>query len=336
MDDFQKDRANFHIQNKDSSSEHDGITMADNECTHCTNNKLGYIRHSISQDLLPNVSSDGCSRCRCFNIGLEDTRSAEFWRACFTEFLATLLLCFYHIAIIIFGSGDDEEPPLLHISIGHGLFVAAVVTALGETSGCHMNPAVTIAFASLRQVGIIRTMCYVVSQCAGAVAGSILLREVSHPQLTGNLGVVTPGPNMTVKEVLCTEIIITAFMLVVVMATSDKRRADVQISAPLIVGLTVIVNTLLANKVSGSCMNPARAMGPAVVRGEFTNMWVYWLGPCCGALLGAHLYNWVLAPGVATLDTARVCCSTRRQDEVDNFRPAIGQIFSEGLPETRL
>lgn len=117
MDDFKKDRANFPNQNKDNISEDDVITIPDNKCTHCTNNKLGYIRHSISQDLLPNVNSDGCSRCRFFDIGLEDTRSAEFWRACFTEFVGTLLLCFYHIAIIIFGSGDDEEPPLLHVSV---------------------------------------------------------------------------------------------------------------------------------------------------------------------------------------------------------------------------
>ncbi|CAG5125003.1 unnamed protein product [Candidula unifasciata] len=313
MKSLQKEDGSFYIGKADDKFTNDVTSIKNNNFTLCNDNKHVYIRDSVSRDSLADVKGRRCTQyCRkLFDTELQEMRSTELWRACFTEFVGTFLLCFYHIGIIIFGSGDAEPPPLLHISFGHGLFVAAVVTALGDTSGCHMNPAVTLALASLRQIGITRAAFYIICQCVGAISGSMLLREVSHPHLIGNLGVISPGLKITIGQVLCTEFIITTFLLMVVVATSDKRRHNAQVSAPLIVGLTIVVNTLIANKISGSCMNPARALGPAVVRGEFANLWTI-------------------------LETTHDCCVARSLDSKIDATPGLEQLFSESLPETHL
>ncbi|KAI8738020.1 aquaporin AQPAn.G, partial [Biomphalaria glabrata] len=125
------------------------------------------------------------------NTEFDDITSISFWRACLAEFVGCLLLCFFAIGMGLHMPGTPE-PPLLQNALGGGMFLGVLISALANVSGGHVNPAVTVGFAVLRQISLMRALCYIMFQSCGAITGSMLLRELVHPNMTGTLGVIAP------------------------------------------------------------------------------------------------------------------------------------------------
>ena len=132
-----------------------------------------------------------------------------------------------------------------------------------------------------------------IAQFAGAVAGALLLLAV-WPQKPAALGATVPS--VGVGSALVYEIVLTAFLMFVIVAVATDTRA-VGAAAAIAIGGTVALDALFGGPVTGASMNPARSFGPALVAGEWTDFWIYLVGPIVGATLGALAYQLVRGAG---------------------------------------
>jgi MIP family channel proteins len=163
-----------------------------------------------------------------------------------------------------------------------------MIYAIGHISGAHINPAVTLAFTATRHFPLRDVPGYVIAQLGGAAAASLLTRA-----LYGNVAHLGATlPNYGVLQALALEVVLTFFLMFVIMAVATDVRAVGQ-AAALAIGGYVGLAATFAGPIAGASMNPARSFGPALVSGAWTAWWVYWVGPICGALLGALAYQLV-------------------------------------------
>jgi MIP family channel proteins len=148
------------------------------------------------------------------------------------------------------------------VALAFAFVVVAMIYALGHLSGAHINPAVTLAFWSVRRFPAVEVIPYVLAQCSGAVAASFALRAALGP--VGNLGATLP--NISTAAALGVEWLLSfALMFVIMAVATDERVADG--FAALAVGLTVGFCALMGGPLTGASMNPARCFGPALVGG---------------------------------------------------------------------
>jgi MIP family channel proteins len=172
------------------------------------------------------------------------------------------------------------------VSLSFGFVVIAMVYALGHLSGAHINPAVTIAFWSVRRFPLAEVIPYIVAQCTGAVGASLVLRILVGP--VGNLGATLPATSLAAAFGI--EWLLSFVLMFVIMAVAtDERVADG--FAPIAVGLTVGFCALMAGPLTGASMNPARSLGPAVAGGLWRAQWLYWLAPITAMLTAARVYE---------------------------------------------
>lgn len=211
-------------------------------------------------------------------------------RRMLAEFFGTFMLT------LVAAGGDVIELASGH-ELGHaakvvapGLVVMAMIYTLGEVSGAHINPAVSLAFAIRQSFPWKRIPGYWGAQLLGASLAALFLRV-----LFGNiahLGATRPDPGLGIFASFWMEVILTALLITVILGTAEHHRL-VGLNAAIAVGSTVALNGLFASPVSGASMNPARSLGPALVSGSLEHIWIYSAGPILGALL-AVVVAWVL------------------------------------------
>lgn len=170
------------------------------------------------------------------------------------------------------------------IAATFGLIVAAVIYALGDVSGAHINPAVTIAFAIRKVFPAKEVLPYIVSQCTGAVLASLTLLSL-FPMNKSLGGTIPAGSNM---QSFVFEILLTFILMFVILRVSQGSR-EKGIMAGMAIGAVVLLEALFAGPVSGASMNPARSLGPALLSGELQFLWIYLTAP----ILGSSLAVWV-------------------------------------------
>jgi MIP family channel proteins len=204
---------------------------------------------------------------------------------------ATLRTCLLAEALgtailLIFGTGaavvDAQTHALGHggVAAAFGLVVFIIIQSLGETSGAHVNPAVTVAFWAMGRFPGRRVLPYVLAQLAGAALGSGLVLGVAGPG--SNLGATLPAHGAW--QALGIETFLTFWlMLVIFRVTSGSKEAGML--AGLAISGTVALEALVAGPLTGASMNPARSLAPALFSGIWADWWVYVVGPVAGALL---------------------------------------------------
>ncbi len=178
-------------------------------------------------------------------------------------------------------SQTTHEPPHVGVALVFGLIVMVMIYSIGDLSGAHINPAVTIAFSVARRFPVVHILPYVLAQCAGAILASLLLRYL-FPDLI-HWGVTSPRGTEMQSFVL--EVALTWLLMFVVMNVSTGAK-EKGITAAIAVGGTIAVDALFGGPISGASMNPARSLGPALVSGQLEHIWIYLLAPIVGALLG--------------------------------------------------
>ena len=171
------------------------------------------------------------------------------------------------------------------IALAFGFVVCAMIYALGHLSGAHINPAVSIAFWARGRLPAQDLFPYIIAQCGGAVLASAVLRYVLGP--VGGLGATLP--NVGTGRSLLVEFLLSFALMLVIMAVATDSRA-VGGMAGLAVGFTVAFCALLG-PLTGSSMNPARSLGPAVVGGGWSGHWIYWIAPISGTVTAAAIYD---------------------------------------------
>jgi aquaporin NIP len=177
------------------------------------------------------------------------------------------------------------------VAVTFGLVVMAMIYAVGDVSGAHFNPAVTVGFYMARRFPGRCVLPYVAAQLLGALAASLLLRF-----LFGNvasLGASLPRGGPWQSFVL--EIVLSAILMFVILrvATGSKEQGLV---AGIAIGGTVALEAMFAGPVCGASMNPARSVAPAVVSGNLRDLWVYVAAPLIGAAIAVGLWTAVRAP----------------------------------------
>ncbi|XP_047365711.1 aquaporin AQPAn.G isoform X1 [Vespa velutina] len=230
--------------------------------------------------------------CRVKDIvGLEEVAKIEFLVPLFAEALGTFLLVLIGCASCITWV-EGQSPTVLHIAFTFGLAVAALAQFLGPISGCHVNPAVTIGLFVSGNCSILKTLCYIVCQSCGAIAGAVVLKMLTPAQqLNQGLGATDLAEGVEAGQGIVMEAIITFLLVLVVHAVTDPKRSDTKGWAPLAIGLAISVSHMAAVPFTGSSMNPARSLGPAVILTYWSNHWVYWVGPIVGGVIAGGLYK---------------------------------------------
>ncbi|MFL5873002.1 MAG: MIP/aquaporin family protein [Solirubrobacterales bacterium] len=175
------------------------------------------------------------------------------------------------------------------IALVFGLIVMAMVYATGHLSGAHLNPAVTLAFLLTRHLPRAEAAAYLAAQLFGALLAAGLLAAI-WPDQPASLGATVPS--VGAGSAFVYEVVLTAFLMFVIMAVATDTRA-VGAAAAIAIGGTVGLDALFGGPITGASMNPARSLGPALVSGELTDLWIYLTAPILGAALGALAYQLV-------------------------------------------
>lgn len=179
----------------------------------------------------------------------------------------------------------------LTVALSFGLTLIALVFALGHISGAHFNPAVTMALSVVGKFPIKYTPFYVVAQTGGAMlaALTVLYMFGDKAKEVAVLGATLPADGVDVWRVMIIEAIVTFLLMLVIMAiATDSRSAKA--AAGTAIGFTLTVGILIAGPLTGGALNPARALGPMIIAGEFNSFWAYIVGPIVGAILAAIIY----------------------------------------------
>ncbi|XP_041257537.1 aquaporin-8 [Onychostruthus taczanowskii] len=203
---------------------------------------------------------------------------------CVAELLGSALFIFIGCLAVLEEPGGTGH---LQPALAHGLALAVTVAVLGDISGGHLNPAVSLAVWLLGGLPTTMLIPYWLSQLCGGAIGAGLAKAVAPSEHFGNASGaafvgITAGEQ--VPAVLGAEIVLSSFLLLVVCMGTVNGRTSTPL-APLCIGLAVTADILAGGGVSGACMNPARAFGPALVANCWDYHWVYWVGPMVAALL---------------------------------------------------
>ncbi|XP_029110169.1 lens fiber major intrinsic protein-like [Scleropages formosus] len=237
----------------------------------------------------------------------------SFLRDVLCEFLGTTLFLFAGLASVVLWPADLAPAanfPLdpvglalkcssspLHVALGFGLSLVLVTTCLGPraSGGVHLNPAVSLALALGLRVSPWRAVLYIGVQLLGGICASATLHGISSAPLCGEGALNQLAPGVYSSQAFAVEMFITFILALVVFATG-RPESPFQQLGPVAVGLSVTVGHLVTMSYTGCEMNPSRSFGPAVMALNFKNQWVYWAGPCAGAMLAAVLRDVVLRP----------------------------------------
>ena len=204
------------------------------------------------------------------------------------EMIGTFALVFCGTGAVIIDQETGGTVSHVGIAITFGLIVMAMIYALGNISGAHLNPAVSIAFAISKRFPLNQVFPYIISQVVGAMLASLLLRLLFPANLL--LGATMPQGHEWQSFVL--ELILTFFLMLVIMnvATGNKEQG---MFAGLAIGSTVLLEAMFAGPICGASMNPARSLAPAIVSGHIEHLWIYLTATVIGAVLAIPTWKYL-------------------------------------------
>ncbi len=204
-------------------------------------------------------------------------------RAIAAEFLATALFVYVGAGSVLAGNGT------LGIALAFGLSITTLAYSIGHHSGGHINPIVTIAMAIWGEIELAMAVAYVFAQLIGAILGAALLMatagvEIDNPLLMA-VNQVSDATNTGGAFVM--EIVLSFLLVYVIGETAVNKNSCAANIAPIAIGIAVFMAHIVAIPFTGTSINPARSFGPAVVSGEFEDLWIFFVAPIIGGVLAA-------------------------------------------------
>lgn len=226
------------------------------------------------------------------------------------EVFGTFALVFAGTGAIIVNDVSGGVITHVGVALTFGLVVLAMIYAVGDVSGCHLNPAVTIGFFAARRFEARHVAPYIACQCLGAGLASVTLLAIFPTHAT--LGATLPAG--AAFQSFAIEVVLTLILMFVILSVSSGSK-EKGLLAGVAVGAVIALEALFAGPVSGASMNPARSLAPAVVAGRLDHLWVYLTAPVVGA---------VLAVAVCMLIHGPRCCLTNTVKEKIECPTAAG------------
>jgi aquaporin Z len=207
-------------------------------------------------------------------------------RKFFAELLGTFAMVFAGTGAIVINAESGGAITHLGVALTFGLIVLVMIYSLGDVSGAHMNPAVTLAFAVAGLFPFFSVLIYLIAQFLGALLASLTLHFL-FPQ-NGNLGATIPAGALMQSFVL--EVILSAILMFVILNVSQGAK-EKGITAGIVVGAVIALEALFAGPICGASMNPARSFAPAIVSGHLEHLWIYLVAPVLGMLVAIPLFK---------------------------------------------
>jgi MIP family channel proteins len=229
-------------------------------------------------------------------------RAGGLARAAAAEQVGTFMLVLIGTAVATAATLNRETAgqayDSLAIALSFGLVLAAIVAALGQVSGAHVNPAVTIGLASVGRFPWAAVPAYLAAQLVGGVLAALTVWAAYGPAARDRAGLGSPAPvdDTNALQGFMVEALIAFILVLVVVGVATDRRAPAGV-APLAIGFALAAGVLLGGPVTGGAGNPARALGPMVVSGTWDAWYIYVLGPVVGGVIGAAVYAFGVGPG---------------------------------------
>lgn len=221
----------------------------------------------------------------------------------FGTFCLTLFGC--GAAVIAGGSvGAVSGLGLLGISLAFGFAVVVMAYAIGPISGCHINPAISIGMLVAGKLSIKDTIGYIISQCLGALLAILVLSTILNGQTGFEAGEWAYGSNgwgesysgeYSMQAAFIAEAVFTAIFLIVILATTSKLGNATM--AGLAIGITLILIHMVVIPITGTSVNPARSLGPAVFAGgmALSQLWLFIVAPIAGGIVGTLIWKYAIA-----------------------------------------
>lgn len=208
------------------------------------------------------------------------------------EFIGTFVLVLFACgtAAVVGCSTMDANTAYLITALAFGLVIVAMAYSIGNVSGCHINPAVSIAMLVSKKMSVKDFACYVVAQCLGAIAGSAVLGYLAGTDCGYGANGLYDGD---IAKSLVVEVILTfVFVLAILGVTSKEENGKV---AGLVIGLTLTLVHLFGIHFTGTSVNPARSLGPAIFAGgdALKNVWVFIVAPLVGGVISALVWMYL-------------------------------------------
>ncbi len=210
----------------------------------------------------------------------------------FAELIGTFILVFCGAGSIIINHISNGALGHVGISAAFGLVVMIVIYSIGEISGAHINPAVTIAFWIANKFDKQKLLPYISFQIVGAIIASGLL-FLLFPEIKVT-GATVPGENISLLQAFIMEFLLTFILMFVIINVSTGSK-EMGVMAGISIGGTVALEALIGGPISGASMNPARSIAPAIFTGDIQYLWIYILAPVLGA--GMAIFSCQLIKG---------------------------------------
>ncbi len=226
--------------------------------------------------------SEPHTEMRGANFSSDFSDFSQEWKRLLAEVLGTFGLVLVAAGMPTVSAALGRPMGSTADAIAPGLVLTALIYAFADVSGAHFNPAVTFAFALRRDFPWRRVPGYVAAQLIGALLASWALLGLFGGEIA--FGATTPALEVTPVAALLVEAVLTAMLVLIILGTASGAKI-VGHNAAIAVGAFVAVAGLLGGPVSGGSMNPARSLGPDIVRLDLSTSWIYVLGPLLGALL---------------------------------------------------
>ena len=211
-----------------------------------------------------------------------------------SEMIGTMVLVLMGCGSAVFNGGVGTTAQVLTVAFAFGLSVVAMAYAIGNVSGCHINPAITIGALLTGRISSKDALMYIVFQIIGAIIGSaIIFGLVQGIDVTST----TTGANdytCSTAAAFIAEMVFTFIFVLVVLGVTDSKKGNSSL-AGLAIGLTLVLVHIVCIPITGTSVNPARSIGPAIFEGDtaLQHLWLFIVAPVCGAILSAVVWKLV-------------------------------------------
>jgi len=210
----------------------------------------------------------------------QQSREVSAMKKVFAEFFGTFALVFAGTGAITINDVSGGAITHVGIALTFGLVVLAMIYAVGDVSGAHLNPAVTVGFWVSGRFPAAELLPYLGAQLSGALVASAVLRVLfsTHATLGATLPTGAPWQSFVLETIL-------SFILMLVILNVSTGAKEKGITAGIAVGAVIALEAMFAGPISGASMNPARSFAPAFVTVKFANLWIYLTAPVLGSVL---------------------------------------------------
>lgn len=211
---------------------------------------------------------------------------------CIGTFVLTFLGCG---AAVSLGCAEANTAAVVGTAIAFGLSVVAMAYTIGGISGCHINPAITLGCLVTGRISVKDCAGYMAGQVAGAIIAGAVLAGIYGAESGLGANGIGAGCNGSAVTALIVEAILTALFVLVVLGATHKTNGDTGKFAGLAIGLSLILIHLVGIHFTGTSVNPARSIGPAIFAGgeALTNVWIFIAGPFIGAIVAAGIWKMI-------------------------------------------